>query len=256
MNRILTGSLNWILGCTRLELLPTRVRSGVAAGARWTLYPCSAYWRGGQEPALHDALLSLGDIRGWSCWDLGAHFGIYSVGLARRVGDTGEVAAFEPNPVSYARLERHRQMNHLHWLKTFPAAVSDRHGRGELYTYGNLQSTTTHLAYENETSGPDTHPLAVSMVVLDELVAAGRLRLPDLVKVDVEGHAHHALSGARKALTCKRPILIVGTHSAAELSGTLEILAPLDYEHVVIGATAGESDSLIGRDLLFRPRLR
>lgn len=60
-----------------------------------------------------------GNISGWNCWDLGAHFGLYSVALALRVGPEGQVAAFEPNPVSFARLERHRRMNGLDRLKTY-----------------------------------------------------------------------------------------------------------------------------------------
>jgi chemotaxis protein MotA len=31
---------------------------------------------------MHQVLVGLGDVTGWSCWDLGAHFGIYGVGLA------------------------------------------------------------------------------------------------------------------------------------------------------------------------------
>lgn len=248
--------LDWFLAVTRLQFWPVRVRCGIAAGARWTLYPWSSYWRGTQEPAMHAALVSLGEMRGWSCWDLGAHFGIYSIGLARRVGPAGEVAAFEPNPVSYARLERHRRMNGLHWMKTFEAAVSDRSGTADLLTYGDLRSTTTHLAYESESAGVVSRPVGVRTVVLDELVAAGQLRPPDLIKVDVEGHSHKALAGARKTLAIKRPVLIVAFHSEAELQGVLTLLAPLDYEHSMIGTDSGSTHAVIGHDLLFKPRPR
>ena len=146
MKRALHRSLDWFLALTGLQYCPVRVRRGVAAGARWTLYPWSAYWRGTHEPALQQALIALGDIRGWSCWDLGAHYGIYSIGLALRTGQEGAVAAFEPNPVSYARLEHHRRMNGLSNLKTFEAAVSDQAGSADLLTYGDLRSTTTHLS--------------------------------------------------------------------------------------------------------------
>jgi FkbM family methyltransferase len=247
--------LDGFLGFTRLQYWPVRVRSGLAAGARWTLYPWSGYWRGTQEPAMHAALLGLGDLHGWSCWDLGAHFGIYSVGLAHRTGPTGEVAAFEPNPVSYARLERHRRMNGLVWMKTFEAAVSDQAGTAELLTYGDLRSTTTHLAYENETPGAATQPIGVKRLVLDELVASGQIRLPDFIKVDVEGHAHHALAGARKALAARRPLLVVAFHSEAEVQGVFALLNPLGYEHSLIGTDSGSAHAIIGHDLLFRPKL-
>ena len=49
---------------SRLCYWPVRVRSGFAAGARWTLYPWSAYWRGGFEDELQDELIALGDVTG------------------------------------------------------------------------------------------------------------------------------------------------------------------------------------------------
>ena len=256
MRVLVTRLLDWFLGVTRLQYWPVRVRSGIAAGARWTLYPWSGYWRGKHEPSLQRALLGLGNIQGWNCWDLGAHYGLYSVGLARLAGPNGTVAAFEPNPVSYARLERHRRMNGLSNLVTFPAAVSDRSGTAGLLTYGNLRSTTTHLAYESETLGPETRPIGVQTLVLDELVAAGHLRPPHFIKVDVEGHAHKALAGAARTLAAYRPILIVAFHSAPEVAGIMALLTPLDYDSTVIATNSGSSDAVIGHDLLFRPRPR
>ena len=254
MRAALVRFLDWFLALTRLQYWPVRVRRGIAAGARWTLYPWSAYWRGTQEPAMHETLRSFGDIEGWNCWDLGAHFGIYSVGLARHTGPTGEVAAFEPNPVSYARLERHRRMNGLTWMKTFEAAMSDQAGTAELLTYGDLRSTTTHLAYENETRGAATRPIGVRTLVLDELVASGTLRAPDFIKVDVEGHAHHALAGARHTLATRHPILIVAFHSEPEVQGVFALLTPLGYQHRMIGTDSGSAHAIIGHDLLFWPK--
>ncbi len=248
--------LDWFLAFTGLQYWPVRVRRGVAAGARWTLYPWSAYWRGTHEPALQQALIALGDIRGWNCWDLGAHYGIYSIGLARRAGPEGTVAAFEPNPISYARLERHRRMNGLSTLKTFQAAVSDHAGSADLLTYGDLRSTTTHLAYENETLGKETQPLGVQTLVLDELVAGGQLRPPQFIKVDVEGHAHKTLAGAMRTLCDHRPILIVAFHSEPEVSGVMALLEPLGYDRSTISTDSGSTDAVIGHDLLFKPRPR
>ena len=256
MKACLIRFLDGFLGLTGLQYWPVRIRSGVAAGARWTLYPWSAYWRGTHEPSLQQALIDLGDIRSWSCWDLGAHYGIYSVGLARRVGPEGEVAAFEPNPVSYARLVRHQRMNGLSNLKPFQAAVSDQAGSADLLTYGDLRSTTTHLAYENEILGATTQPLGVQTLVLDQLVADGRLRPPQFIKVDVEGHAHKALAGALRTLSTHHPILIIAFHSPQEVSGVMALLEPLGYGHRVIATDSGSTDPVIGHDLLFTPGSR
>jgi FkbM family methyltransferase len=232
-----------------------RVRRGIAQGARWTLFPWTSYWRGTHEPALQTALAELGggDIHGWTCWDLGAHFGLYSVGLARRVGATGQVAAFEPNPASFARLERHRRLNHLSWLKTYRAAVSDHNEGAELFTYGNLGTTTTHLPFDGESRPADSGVLPVRTVRLDDLVRAGELRPPQFVKIDVEGHGHRALAGMRGTLAATRPLIIAAFHSPEEIQGMMSLLTPLDYDWKAIGGADPRPEVQIGQDYLFHP---
>lgn len=254
MNSILARSVGFVLTRSRLALLPVRVRSGIAAGARWTLFPWTSYWRGTHEPALQRAMLELGggNIRGWSCWDLGAHFGLYSVGLAQRVGPEGEVAAFEPNPRSFARLARHRDLNGLTWLKLYRAAVSDHNDGAELYTYGELGTTTTHLPYEGEDRTANVGALAVQTLRLDDLVARGELRAPQFVKVDVEGHGHRAIAGMARTLAAARPIAIVAFHSPAEIAGILSVLQPLGYTWRDIAGGPDCPDPAVG-DYVFTP---
>ena len=223
--------LKTFLRISRLELFPVRIKAGYAKGACWSLYPWTSYWRGTHEPGIQRQFEKLGggDIRGWSCWDIGAHFGLYSVGLALRTGPSGQVAAFEPNPVSYRRLELHRHRNKLSWLKTFDSAASDRTGHAELFTYGDLGTTTTHLPYEGETRTENARPIRIATVALDELVASGELRAPRFVKLDAEGHGHRALQGMRLTLVRERPVIMMGFHSPQERQGTLSLLEPLDY---------------------------
>ena len=231
MNTAIKTLIAFTLGRTPLGRWPVRVRRGVAAGAHWTLYPWTSYWRGTHEPAMQATLCALGggDIRGWACWDLGAHFGLYSVGLALRVGPTGQVAAFEPNPLSFARLERHRRMNGLTWLKPYAAAVSEASGAAELFTYGDLGTTTTHLPYDGEPRTGQVGALAVRTVRLDDLVRNGELRPPQFVKIDVEGHGHHALKGMHETLVAARPLIIAGFHAPEEVAGMTSLILPLGY---------------------------
>ena len=245
-----------LLRISRLELLPVRVRSGYIAGARWTLYPWTSYCRGTHEPVIQRRFERLGggDIRGWSCWDIGAHFGFYSVGLALRTGPSGQVAAFEPNPQSFRRLEIHRRLNRLSWLKPYPAAASAAYGTAELFTYGNLGTTTTHLPYEGETRTENTKPISITTLALDDLVKTGELRPPDFVKLDAEGHGHHALLGMRRSLAHSRPTIIIGLHSPQERLGTLSVLDPLNYTGELIDAhPEQETDGSLG-DFMFTPR--
>src|SRR4051794_29366016 len=103
MFKRLRGRISSWLGRTPLAYLPVRVRKGLAKGARWTLLPYTSYWRGHNEVDVEAAIQRQGDLRGMTCWDLGTHYGIYTVGMALAVGPTGEVAGFEPDPASYAR---------------------------------------------------------------------------------------------------------------------------------------------------------
>lgn len=236
----------WVLAAAGGRIV-VRVRRGFATGARWTAFPWSAYWRGTHEPEIQQVLLELGHgaIAGWSCWDLGSHYGIYSIGLARRVGPGGEVAAFEPNPLSFKRLHTHRRLNGLANLKLFQAAVSDVAGSSELFTYGELESTFTHLRYDGE-SGVGGQPIKVATVRLDDLVRAGALRAPDFIKIDVEGHGHRACAGARETIARKRPVVLAAFHCPEEEQGILAVLEPLGYERKQISTD----------DFLFTPAPR
>jgi len=245
-------ALRRFVGAT-LGQIPVTVRVGVAKGAKWTLYPWTSYWRGTHEPAVQAAISGLGggDIRGWSCWDLGAHFGIYSVALALRVGPQGQVAAFEPNPQSFKRLERHRKLNGLAWMKVYQAAASDADGEAKLLTYGELDSTSTHLSYEGEAEDQASAPIGIRTLRLDDLVKSGELRPPRFIKIDVEGHGHKAITGMAEVLAASRPTMIIGFHSRSEVEGVLGRLRPLGYRWTPIVEPPSDPDSMIGGDYLF-----
>jgi FkbM family methyltransferase len=162
------------------------------------------------------------------------------------------VAAFEPNPESFSRLERHRRMNRIPWLKTYEAAASDQSGNASLLTYGNLDSTSTHLRYDDEVENEGSGPVGIRTLRLDELVQSGELRPPNLVKIDVEGHGHRAVSGMKMAIAASRPILIVGFHSNEEVEGVLCVLKPLGYAWREI-VPPPSSGSMAGGEFLFTP---
>lgn len=246
-----------LIKASGLGWFPVRARKGFNAGCWWSMHPWSAYWRGTYEPGVQQLMDEIGIAPGWTCWDLGSHYGYYSFGFARRVGVSGQVCAFEPNPLSYRRLRYHKFLNRQKNLLLFPNAVSDRAATLSFYTYGQMESTSTHLPYESETCQEGCKPINVEAVCLDDLVSQGRIRLPNLMKVDVEGHAHHAFAGMRRVLAQARPILFIGFHGAPEASGVRRILADLDYEERVISASQTDSDGKVTvGDLLFLPRKR
>jgi len=61
-------------------------------------------------------------------FDFGAHQGVVAMMLAREVGPTGRVLAFEPNPHNGTVLETNLGLNAVQNVKLVRAAVADREG--------------------------------------------------------------------------------------------------------------------------------
>jgi FkbM family methyltransferase len=221
--------LSSAVAATPLAYLPVRVRAGPAKGALWTLAPFSHNWRHGGEGDLEPALARLANRIGASCWDFGAHFGIHAVGMAMSAGPTGQVAAFEPDPVAFDRLRYHVRRNRLENVVLFQAAVSDKPGSLKLIATNGLGSSMSHFQYEDEEISANTPLLEVETVVADDLVSAGRIRPPDLIKVDLQGHGARALTGAASSIRAHRPVIVFSNHSKWELEGTRALLDPMGY---------------------------
>ncbi|HEX3655047.1 MAG TPA: FkbM family methyltransferase [Pirellulales bacterium] len=217
-----------------MSSFPVRIRSGLAKGARWTAFPVSGYWRGNVERDIEDAIRQYVQP-GAACWDLGTHFGIYTLGMALRVGPAGQVAGFEPSPMAFAKCSRHVRMNRITNVKLFNAAVSNISRTGQMILAGGDWAATSHLPLEDQDwrdmqfGEASARRVDVQELKLDDLVDSGQIRAPDFIKVDVEGHGAKALAGALRAIARARPVIAMSFHSSWELDGTREALLPLGY---------------------------
>jgi FkbM family methyltransferase len=222
--------LSKISTATPLQYLPVKVLKGPAKGAWWTLAPFSTNWRkGGGELDVATAMAMLPDMTGRVFWDFGAHFGIHTVGAARRVGPTGQVAAFEPDPAAFRRLHLHTTMNRLTNVRLYRKAASSSTRTERLYMPGGHGTSSSHLKYyeDNDMTGADY--IEVSTVVPDRLVETGEIRLPDIIKIDVQGHGDQVILGCKNSIATNKPIIAFSNHSSKELSGTREVLETLGY---------------------------
>ena len=118
-------------------------------------------------------------INGTTAIDVGAHAGYYTKLMSERVGPTGIVYAFEPNPISFTYLQKNMK-------DTVPAqgsvfatqvAIGESKGSGFLENvddieHGQIKSSGT---YE------------VGVETLDGLFAWRTTRI-GLIKIDTEGH--------------------------------------------------------------------
>jgi FkbM family methyltransferase len=117
-------------------------------------------------------------------YDVGANFGFYTVKLC----DTAEwVYAFEPVTATFEVLQENIRRNRLHNVTAFELALFDTAAEMPMKLYSS--SGTDSLVW----TLPSDHPAKlvgtemVKVTTLDLAVDERRLRLPDLIKIDVEG---------------------------------------------------------------------
>jgi FkbM family methyltransferase len=126
--------------------------------------------------------------------DVGANLGLYSIFLARSVGPSGRVIAFEPDPDLLALLRDNCAANSVANVEAHNLALGAAPGRMVLSRL-TLNSGDNHLG--DEADSTFRRPLEVEVAALDVLM--GGLR-PDLIKVDVQGWELKALRGMESVL--------------------------------------------------------
>jgi FkbM family methyltransferase len=145
------------------------------------------------------ALLAPGDV----AVDVGANIGFFTLLASRRVGDAGEVFAFEPAPRPRQRLVENLRLNAARNVVVGEAAVCEREGEEAFYEGPPDRQGLSSLRVLEDAS----RVTRVRAGRLDDLL--GGVRAVSLVKIDVEGAEYRVLEGMAGRLDRDRPDLIV-----------------------------------------------
>lgn len=103
-----------------------------------------------------------------------------------------------------------------------------------MFSYNGGDDTATHMAYDHEATNRAPHSWNVKMLRLDDEVLSGRVHPPTFIKMDVEGHGHHVLTGARSTIAHHLPLIVAGLHSQEESAGIDEQLIPVGYRRTTL----------------------
>jgi FkbM family methyltransferase len=177
--------------------------------------------RGLLEVSVQEAmkrLLAEGEV----FYDVGANIGFFALAGARLVGPSGAVYAFEPVPDNAAAIRDSAELNALANLEVVEKAAGGAAGRDRLLLVEDL--SWSHL--ESQGWHPRTlDTLEIEVVAIDDLVAEGLLRPPQLVKIDVEGAEIDVLEGMRKTIEEHGPAIVCELHdTAAAFVETMEAM--------------------------------
>lgn len=168
------------------------------AGARFHLFSTpmtqlmffdAPHWHGAHDLKVLFALLRAGD----TVIDIGANVGSHCVPIAKRLGATTQVHAFEPHPRVFSYLQANARLNHLANLHLYNYALGETEGEvcfTDLHT-DDLNRVTVDLRGEST--------LRVPMRPLDSFECAQQPIT--LIKLDVEGYELFVLRGAERALS-------------------------------------------------------
>jgi FkbM family methyltransferase len=160
--------------------------------------------------------------------DVGAHIGYFSVKAARKVGKTGRVVAFEPNPETLNLLRDNVSANRAENVMVEPIACTDREQMLTLFAAAFFNTGRASLGRQNADFSRDGPPkeYTVRGRPIDDVVRELNLTRVDVIKIDVEGAEVFVVKGAMNTLKRFHPKLIVEVIPAqlASLKSTPEDL--------------------------------
>ncbi len=148
---------------------------------------------------------------GMVLFDIGAHFGLFSLAALQYGGPTARAVAVDPSPVATRLLRVQAQLNRaVDRLQVIQASVHDETGSRDMVAVGVLAS-----GYY--VSPPPGHPASelskTSAVTVDSLVEEFGT-MPTHVKIDVEGNEAAVLRGGQKTFSGNTaPVLFLEIHN-------------------------------------------
>ena len=138
--------------------------------------------------------------------DVGANIGFYTILMAHKVGPSGRVYAFEPDPMNLGLLKMNLLLNNLQNVQVCEAAVSQSEGTAHLYL--SPDNFGDHRLHPDQQESREK--LEIKTVSLDEfLTREEQLANVRLLKLDTQGCEPLVLAGAQSVLEQSQPTLFL-----------------------------------------------
>jgi FkbM family methyltransferase len=144
--------------------------------------------------------------------DIGANYGVYTLSIAKAVGPTGRVWAFEPSSSTAAFLAQGSATNGFNNVVLETSAISGKCGEAQLSLNDN--SELNALVQGKPVVGRFE---TVRVVTLDECLQRYDWQDIALLKIDAEGEEAHIIAGGREFLARLSPLILYEVKAGADL---------------------------------------
>jgi FkbM family methyltransferase len=168
---------------------------------------------------------------GFVALDIGANIGTHSLELARQVGATGAVFAFEPTIFAYSKLLNHLALNPIlartvKAERLLLAASDDRLPVVQVYSsWPLIHEVGLHAIHAGRSQSTD----GARIISLDTYLNRTRVQTVDFIKLDVDGFECEVLEGGQECLEKFRPTILMelAPYCLRERGASLERLVDL-----------------------------
>ncbi len=142
---------------------------------------------------------------GHVAFDIGSNIGMHSIIMANRVGPTGKVVVFEPDPHPYGRMRRNLALNGFDWVETHQVALSSESGRMKLFLHDDSIGNFANASLNPDNVGRDTPSVEIDVWTIDDYVARNPIARLDAIKLLAQGVEFDVLQGAKATIAKYRP---------------------------------------------------
>jgi len=150
--------------------------------------------------------------KGLTVIDIGAHVGLLSIILFKKVGNSGKVFSFEPTPSTFKVLQKTISINNAQSvIIPINKAVADKSGETFFYTTNQTGDNSNSLA-DNKRTGRLEKKIRIEIMSIDELFVEKKLTTIDFIKIDAEGAEFAVLKGGDHVIDIFKPKILLGLH--------------------------------------------
>ena len=180
--------------------------------------------------SLEERFLQTLNLEGKTVYDVGGYEGVLTLFFASRVGPSGRLITFEPNPRSCARIRENVRLNGFTNVDVRQLGLGARAMRASLVFPADEAARGSLVADIQDQIRHEKSASAIEIDIdsLDHQIELG-LPHPDFVKIDVEGLELDVLEGMKATIGRRRPTLHIEIHGATPRLKLENVTAVIEF---------------------------